>query len=89
MRVPSQAAEVVNVSERGTPSTFSREFRAIAHGLIKGSITALADGSLISQRSGKSDSGAGTSVRVNSVSNSRSGLRGVPDALRLPEGRMV
>jgi hypothetical protein len=54
----SQAAEVVNVSERELRQLFPGKFRAIAHGLIIVSITALADGSLIAQRSGKSDSGS-------------------------------
>ena len=54
----SQAAEVVNVSERELRQLFPGKFHAIAHGLIIVSITALADGSLIAQRSGKSDSGS-------------------------------
>ena len=60
LSVPSKAAEVVNVSERELRQLFPGKFRAIAHGLIKVSITALADGSLIAQRSGKSDSGSWT-----------------------------
>ena len=55
---PSKAAEVVNVSERELRQLFPGKFRAIAHGLIKVSITALADGSLIAQRLGNSDSGS-------------------------------
>jgi len=58
LRLPSKAAEVANVSERELRQLFPGKFRAIAHGLIKVSITALADGSLIAQRLGKSDSGS-------------------------------
>jgi len=55
---PSQAAEVATkVSERELRQLFPGQFRAIAHGLVKVSITALADGSLTAQQVGKSDTG--------------------------------
>jgi hypothetical protein len=56
---PSQAAEVATkVSERELRQLFPGQFRAIAHGLVKVSITALADGSLFARQVGKSDTGS-------------------------------
>jgi hypothetical protein len=56
---PSQAAEVATkVSERELRQLFPGQFRAIAHGLVKVSITALADGSLTARQVDKSDTGS-------------------------------
>ena len=54
----SRAAEVAaKVSESELRQLFPGQFHAIAHGLIKVRITALADGSLIAKQIGKSDTG--------------------------------
>jgi hypothetical protein len=55
---PSQAAEAATkVSERELRQLFPGQFHAIAGGLLKVSITALADGTLFAQQVGKSDTG--------------------------------
>jgi hypothetical protein len=55
---PSQAAEVATrVSEHQLRQLFPGQFHAIARGLIRVKITALADGSLVAQQIGKSDTG--------------------------------
>ena len=55
---PSQAAEAATkVSERELRQLFPGQFHAIARGLLKVSITALADGTLFAQQVGKSDTG--------------------------------
>ena len=55
---PSQAAEAsTRVSERNLRQLFPGRFHAIARGLIRINITARADGSLVAQQVGKSDTG--------------------------------
>jgi hypothetical protein len=54
---PSRAAEVAKVSERELRQLLPGQFDAIAGGLIRVSITARADGSLVAQQVGKSDIG--------------------------------
>jgi hypothetical protein len=54
---PLQAKGVTKVSERELRQLFPGQFHAIAHGLLKVSITALADGTLFPQQVGKSDTG--------------------------------
>lgn len=54
---PSQAAEAAKVSEHGLRRLFPGRFHAIAYGIVRVNITARADGSLVAQRSGKSDTG--------------------------------
>jgi hypothetical protein len=55
---PTQAAEAATtVSDRELRQLFPGQFRAIAHGLIRVRIIALADGSLFARQIGKSDTG--------------------------------
>src|SRR5688572_28023141 len=54
----SHAAEAASeVSEAELRQLFPGRFSAIAHGFLKVQITALADGSLVAQQIGKSDTG--------------------------------
>jgi len=54
----SHAAEAVSkVSEGELRQLFPGRFSAIAHGFLKVKITALADGSLLAQQMGKTDTG--------------------------------
>jgi hypothetical protein len=58
VRTPLEAAEAAtNVSERELRQLFPGQFHAVAHGLLKVSIRARADGSLTAQQVGKSDTG--------------------------------